>query len=274
VPDHVDAAGVDNLIRLNADLFSGGQPKDEEAYRALAQLGIKTIISVDGARPDEASAAKFGMQTIHLPIGYSRIPRKSLDSIIKAVEVSPKPVYVHCHHGRHRGPAAAAAAARGLYDWSADVAKVWMIHAGTSPHYKGLYQSVEELRVPDKAALSRMPTTFTAFVEAEPMVRIMADIDRRWDTIKLIRAADWSRSLPDLSPGKESIELLELFKELQRVEQADDYPQDLRRRLASAEEDLQALHDELVRPGRSGEEERLFQAVKESCRSCHHRYRD
>ena len=47
---------------------------------------------------------------IHIPIGYDGIPLESEAAIVRAMKETEGPVYFHCHHGLHRGPAAAAIA--------------------------------------------------------------------------------------------------------------------------------------------------------------------
>ena len=85
------------------------------AFASLQELGIRTIITVDGSRPDVERAHRFGFRYVHLPIGY--------DSISEARRgASPRPcahagpIDLHCHHGKHCGPAAAAMAHRCLDD--------------------------------------------------------------------------------------------------------------------------------------------------------------
>ena len=47
------------------------------------------------------------------PIGYDGVPREQALRMIKAVQVAKGPVYFHCHHGKHRGPAGADAGGHG-----------------------------------------------------------------------------------------------------------------------------------------------------------------
>src|SRR5690242_3938505 len=74
-PARVEAAGLHNVYRITDRLYSGSSPDGDEGFRSLQQLGIKTILSVDGARPDVALAHKYGMRYVHLPIGYDGMPR-------------------------------------------------------------------------------------------------------------------------------------------------------------------------------------------------------
>ena len=50
-PERLHVEGIENLFRLGPRLYSGGQPEGDGGFTALKSLGIKTIITVDGARP-------------------------------------------------------------------------------------------------------------------------------------------------------------------------------------------------------------------------------
>ena len=89
--------GLHNVLRLSAKLTSGSSPDGEEGFRSLLRLGIRTIISVDGSRPDVETARKFGLRYIHLPVGYDGVPRDRALQLARAVRDLPGPVYVHCH---------------------------------------------------------------------------------------------------------------------------------------------------------------------------------
>src|SRR6478752_3279438 len=51
-PERLDVRGIENVYRLSPTLYSGGQPEGAEAFSALKDLGIRTILTVDGSRPD------------------------------------------------------------------------------------------------------------------------------------------------------------------------------------------------------------------------------
>src|SRR5436305_114465 len=105
----LDAPGLPHAFRVSDRLFSGGNPDGEAGFAALRALGVQTVISVDGARPDWETAGRHGLRYVHLPVGYDGIPRGRVLALAKAARDLPGPVYVHCHHGKHRGPAAVAA---------------------------------------------------------------------------------------------------------------------------------------------------------------------
>ena len=99
-----------NAYRLHPRVISGGQPEGEQAFARLKELGVKTVISVDGARPEVELARKYGLRYVHLPHGYDGVPDERASELAKAVRDLPGPVYIHCHHGKHRSPAAATVA--------------------------------------------------------------------------------------------------------------------------------------------------------------------
>src|SRR5262245_48501413 len=66
----VDIVGLENLICVSERIYSGGQPQGEQAFQSLARLGVKTVVSVDGARPDVDAAHRNGLRYVHVPIGY------------------------------------------------------------------------------------------------------------------------------------------------------------------------------------------------------------
>src|SRR5262245_3191207 len=109
-PKRVEAEGLPNLFRVTDKLLSGGAPDGDQGFASLQKMGVKTVISVDGARPDVERARKFGLRYVHLPIGYDGVPTEQGLKIARAVRDLPGLVFLHCHHGKHRSPAAAVVA--------------------------------------------------------------------------------------------------------------------------------------------------------------------
>jgi len=246
------APGLHNVFRITGNLYSGSSPEGDEGFRSLQELGVKAVLSVDGARPNVAAARKFGLRYVHIPFGYDGIPRPLVLRLAKAVRDLPGPVYVHCHHGEHRGPAAAAAIHLCL-DESSTVqqAIAEMRRAGTDPHYSGLYAVSEKLIRPTKEDLDRVPTDFPEVAKVADVAQLMVEIDARWENLKLIRAAGWKTPFnhPDLDPPHEVLQLAEQYREVSRLERTKKGPEEFRRWLADAEEKVNKL-EELLRSGK------------------------
>ncbi|MGE0610114.1 MAG: hypothetical protein AB7O62_23685, partial [Pirellulales bacterium] len=76
LPRRLPVEHLPNAIRLHPKVVSGGQPEGEAAFAELRDLGIKTVISVDGARPAVPLAKKYGLRYVHLPHGYDGVPEQ------------------------------------------------------------------------------------------------------------------------------------------------------------------------------------------------------
>src|SRR5689334_12328059 len=135
----VEAPGLHNVFSIGTNLFSGSSPDEDAGFETLKKMGIKTLISVDGAKPDVKRAHEFGMRYIHLPHGYDGISKKTQLELAKAAQVTEGPIYIHCHHGKHRGPAAVAIICMVDRGWNATQAESWLHAAGTDTNYTGLF---------------------------------------------------------------------------------------------------------------------------------------
>ena len=184
--------GLHNLIRVSDKLLSGSSPDGPTGFATLTALGVKTVISVDGSTPDVAEAERHGIRYVHLPVGYDGIPREQALKLAKAVRDLPGPVYVHCHHGKHRGPAACAAIQL-LLDpaFTPEQAENLLREAGTDPKYTGLIGLPKTTARPAPGELDRVPSDFPKTATVPDLTRRMVAIDELWDHLKLAKAAGW-----------------------------------------------------------------------------------
>src|SRR5262249_49481168 len=150
---------------------------------------------------------------VHIPIGYDDVPRSRAVQLAKAVQELPGPVYIHCYHGKHRGPTAAALAQLCTDEkYQVETALELLKKAGTDPKYRGLFESVQKFRrssSQDLAAVGELPET----VKVAALTQAMVAIDRTWGHVKLVRAAGWKppKDQPDLAPPHEAKQLAEEF---------------------------------------------------------------
>jgi protein tyrosine phosphatase (PTP) superfamily phosphohydrolase (DUF442 family) len=269
-----------NVFRLTDRLYSGSAPDGEDGFRSLAELGVKTVISVDGAKPDVATAGRHGLRYVHLPVGYDGVPRETAVRIARAVRDLPGPAYLHCHHGKHRGPAAAAAAVRCLDDRCPTSAAVEFLHAaGTDANYAGLFAGVERATPATAAELDRAGGDFPAVAPVPDLVRTMVAIDERWDRMKLVKQAGWKAppNHADLDPPHEAVQLREHYREAARLPEVAARPDVFRTLLAEGEADAARL-EALLRDGNRGAAgdrlEEAYRKVANGCVTCHRQFRD
>lgn len=275
-PAKVDAPGVPNLIRLTDNLYQGAMPEGDEGFASLEKLGVKTVISVDGARPDVEDARKHGMRYVHLPFGYDGLPREQALRIARAVRDLPGPVYVHCHRGTVRGPTAAAVARLFLDDQcTVETALDGMKLAGFDRRYAGLWDAPKELKRPTAKELDAAAADFPEAVPPAGLKQFMVAIDATTGNLQAIRKAGWRtpKDKPDLDPPHEALQLVEHFKELRRLPKTGERPEDFRDKLADAEACAQKLEDALRAP-KEGAAEEAYKQTDAACLRCHAAYRD
>lgn len=278
----VGDAPIENLFRLSERMYSGAAPEGAAAFETLAKLGVRTVISVDGAAPDVAAAKQAGMRYVHVPIGYDGVPTDRALTIIKAAQELPGPVYVHCHHGKHRGPAAAALCIVAIDGWSRDQAVNWMKIAGTAPEYRGLYHSVEKLTVPTADELRAAPADFPERAPVSTLVETMVKVDMLWDRLKADADSKFvSKASPgEVSTSQAALQLAELFREMARSETAQGRGPAFVTAARTADRDAAALERALLRLADSpqtGERDAAlaaFQAAGRNCKACHATFRD
>jgi len=176
--------GLHNVLRLTPRVLSGSSPDGADGFASLHRLGVRTVLSVDGATPEVELAARHGLRYVHLPVGYDGVPPAQLLRLTKALRDLPGPVYVHCHHGKHRGPAAATSALVCLGEMTPDAAVQAMRDAGTDPRYAGLFGLPHTLAPVPAADLDRVPSDFPPQAPTADLTQRMVQIDATWDRLK------------------------------------------------------------------------------------------
>jgi len=272
----VPSTRLHNLFRATTNVFSGSSPEGDAAFSELIRLGVKTVISVDGAQPDVETARKHGLRYIHLPIGYDGVPTNRVAELIKAAQSQAGPIYVHCHHGKHRGPAAVAVICEGTSGWTTNRAVAWLKEAGTADDYSGLYRSAMEFRLPEATALARI-VELPEVVKPSSVVEAMVAIDAEFDRLKAAQKLNWDKipNQPDISPAQTATILWEHFRELLRSEDTMKRGADYRMKLDSSQKLAEQLRAVLREPKATlVERNTVFQYLGKSCASCHTQYRN
>lgn len=280
-PQPLEKPGLHNVYRITDWLISGSSPDGVEGFRSLKELGIKTVITVDGAKPDVTTAKEFGLRYVHIPIGYDGIPRDKLLLLAKAAQELPRPIYLHCHHGKHRGPAAAAAIHICLDErCTVNQALAEMKTFGTDPKYRGLFETIRRLDRPSREQLKAVPSDFPETAKVASFVERMVEVDVTWDNLKVIRAAGWKvpSDNPDLVPSQEALQLLEHYREAARLPDHSKRPQAFQELLKSATVEAELFEKELrsqsQQPLNATTLEPLFKRSEAACAKCHTQFRD
>lgn len=279
----IDSKDLPNLIRVHAKVYSGGLPESDAAFAELADRGVRTIISVDGMTPDIQAARKHSLRYVHLPHGYDGVPEDRRHQLAKAVVDLPGPIYIHCHHGKHRSPTAAAVAcaAAGLIDRDRAVGVLTL--AGTNSNYRGLYQAAQQVGGIEPEHLQAMRFDFPEVAPVPAMAEAMVNLTHTYEHIKQIAAADWQPPAdhPDLDPAHESLLLQEHFTELLRTPETKAQPAGFANFLRTSETAAGQLHRLLRQQEGRGSNAKIaaaaasqLQRVTDNCKACHAKFRD
>ena len=278
----VEITEIHNAFLLGTNVYSGSAPENDAAFASLARLGIKTIISVDGSKPNVDLAHKYGMRYVHLPHGYDGISSNVQAQLARAAQSAEGPIFVHCHHGLHRGPAAAAVICMANQGWSPALGEAWLKAAGTGSNYLGLFQTVRDFQPPTAAQLNALPSQFPETVKMSGLVDTMVAIDERWDHLKAVRETAYQvpKENSGLQPAHEAVILREHYREAQRLPEATAKGDDFITRLKTAEAGAREA-EQLLRRFAAGPHVELrlsldksFEAMTQRCSSCHKQYRD
>lgn len=238
----------------------GAQPRGDAGFAALAAAGVRTVVSVDGLPPDAEAARRHGLRTVHLPLGYDGVPPERALELAKALRELPGPIYLHCHHGRHRAPAAAAVAGvvAGMMT-NAEAVDLLRRH-GTGEEYAGLWQAALDARPAAPGVLEALRVDFRERAPVPPLAEAMAAMDASLERLREARSV------------REAVRLRELAAELERTEDAARRPEDYRRRMRAMIEEAAAL-EAALRHGRTSEADAAVERLAAGCAACHKAYR-
>ncbi len=271
----VTLAGLHNVVTYGPNLVCGGVPEGDEGLHTLAAMGIKTVVSVDGAVPDVALAEKLGMHYIHLPISYDGITPERQKELAQTIANVDGPIYMHCHHGKHRSASALGTAMVLAGKLTPEAAESRMKVSGTADTYQGLWKAVHEGKQLTAAELRADVSKFPSIAKVSGMVATMSEIDSVFENVVAAQKAGWAASQdhPDLVPQKETKRLQALFAQLESDAESKQHPADYQAMLGKAITSGKAL-DAAVAAGDKVAADAQFTLVQKSCKECHKGYRD
>jgi protein tyrosine phosphatase (PTP) superfamily phosphohydrolase (DUF442 family) len=260
-------------MQVTERIYSGGEPETDEAFGELTTLGVKTIVSVDGALPNVERARSHGLRYVHIPIGYNGVPEEAGLALARLVREAEGPFYIHCHHGKHRGQAAAAVACVASGAAEGKTALRVLTRAGTSENYAGLWRDVEAYRPP--AADAALPE-LVEIAQVDSLAAAMAQIDRATDNLKLCQTAGWDvpPEHPDIVAKQEALLLKEGFREtVRQLSAANARDEQFLVWMQDANQAAESLEGALTAGDLEATSARFMQ-MQRQCSRCHKSYRD
>ena len=269
----IDAPGLLNVVAYAPAVWSGSAPVGDAGFATLKAWGVQTVISVDGATPDLTRANANGIRYVHLPIGYDGFDDARKLQLVRAARDLPKPIYIHCHHGKHRSAGAAGTIAVSLGWLTTEAALARMKISGTAPNYTGLYACTASASLLTAATIDQASSEFPAVTRPNGLVEAMLAIDDTNDRLVAIERAGWKvpADHADLVPVAEAAALADHLRLLAASPEIAARPQSFRDLLAKSQGLAQRLEDQLTTVP-SGDPARLsadMQALQATCKECH-----
>ena len=239
----------------------GPRPSPEQIAE-LSALGVQKVISVD-ALPPESSLWGKSIRVRHLPLGYRDLPQTLQLRLARELATDPVKTYVHCHHGKHRGPAAALAALRTLDQFDQAEAMVWLDRCGVE--YQGLRDAVQNAK-PESIEKIQAATPLEEVAATRSLSRLMAEIDQVWDHLKKVPSPEDPVARTQKEDASQLVDLFRLSSESAGpVDPA--YPRQMREAI-----DLATELETQLQLGQDAAQIRA--ALRASCRACHKAFRD
>lgn len=279
-PEEFD--GLHNVFHLSDRIISGSEPHGQPALEQIRDMGVRTIVSVDGKIPDVEAAAELGLRYVHIPTQYKGMSQEELAELAKTFRELDGPFYVHCFHGKHRGPAAAAIG-RIVVDGVDRQTAIGEMrqYCGTSPSYEGLYRDVATAYIPTTAETRALDFDFPAEKRPRGVTGVMVSLSRANDNLNLLAKRSFAADPehPDLDARNEAQKVLQSFEVALTLDEVAGGPRDFHGWFEDAHAGsaalVQALDDAergdpqaLERAGSS------WKSVKNACSACHALYRN
>lgn len=147
----IEIVGVENLARINPNLYRGAQPT-KEGFANLKALGIKTVINLRSHHTDKDVCRELGLRYYQIKIDLFKPPDPDQIEQFMQIVTNPEnqPVFFHCHLGKDR-TGVMAAVFRIVHDgWTNEEALAEMQYFGFHDFYQHLKGYIEDFRpIPD-----------------------------------------------------------------------------------------------------------------------------
>ncbi|MFH1238511.1 MAG: dual specificity protein phosphatase family protein [bacterium] len=115
-----DIPGLPNFAKVSDVLYRGAQP-DEQGFKELKKMGVKTIINLRDNHSDTEMMKDLGLQYVSIPVNTWDLEDKDVVMFLQiATNPANQPIFVHCQHGSDRTGTMAAIYRVYEQKWSRD----------------------------------------------------------------------------------------------------------------------------------------------------------
>lgn len=160
--------GIDNFRQVNDRIYRGGQPEDD-AWPALAKLGVKTVIDlrreVEHSVADEKRMVEAaGMKYVNFPMNGFDTPTAEQMTKVLGLMDGTDPVFVHCKQGRDRTGTVIATWRMAREQWSNEKALGEARACGLHWYENGMRRFINGYKLAPAAVAERVAVSDSAAV--------------------------------------------------------------------------------------------------------------
>ncbi len=118
----INLTGVPNFYKVSDNLYRGAQP-NEEGFRQLQKLGIKTVVNLRSSHSDRDKLKGTNLDYEEIPMRAWHAKDEDVVKFLKiAADANRSSVFVHCKRGADRTGMMCAVYRVAVQDWSKDEA--------------------------------------------------------------------------------------------------------------------------------------------------------
>lgn len=167
---------IKNFGQMDQNFYRGAQPEPDD-FKALADLGIKTVIDLrnDPTDYEKAAVEALGMKYVNIPMSGWKNPKdRDLQTFMNLVnDPATGAFYVHCKAGIHRTGVAGYVYRHEKYGWDYDQAYKEMKNYNFSTGWvhgalKDYVQDYSKRARPDQAKLLTAAPVMATMAGANP----------------------------------------------------------------------------------------------------------
>jgi len=97
----IENSYLENFWKLNDTLYRSEQP-DKTDFIYLNSIGIKSILNLRSQHTDKESIGSLCITEYNVEMDAEKFSDNEIIEALKAIQISPKPILVHCRHGSDR----------------------------------------------------------------------------------------------------------------------------------------------------------------------------
>ena len=101
VAEKCEVEGVQNLYKINDDLYRSGQPTPHGLGK-LWEMGVRTILNMREYHRDGRKVRHTPLRLLEYPVSTGEVTEKDVENCLRMMADADRPILVHCWHGSDR----------------------------------------------------------------------------------------------------------------------------------------------------------------------------